>query len=33
MDSTVQATGGIPTALTVLRDIFNLARERGWRDR
>jgi homoserine dehydrogenase len=31
--ATVQATGGIPTALTVLRDVFNLARERGWRTR
>lgn len=31
VSSTVQATGGIPTALTVLRDVFNLARERGWR--
>lgn len=27
---TVQQTGGIPTALTVLRDVFNLARDRGW---
>jgi homoserine dehydrogenase len=33
VSSTVQATGGIPTALTVLRDVFNLARERGWRTR
>jgi homoserine dehydrogenase len=33
VDSTVQATGGIPTALTVLRDVFNLAKERGWRER
>jgi homoserine dehydrogenase len=28
--STVQDTGGVPTALTVLRDVINLARERGW---
>ncbi|MBV9280849.1 MAG: homoserine dehydrogenase [Chloroflexi bacterium] len=28
--ATVQQTGGIPTALTVLRDVVNLARERGW---
>lgn len=28
--ATVQATGGIPTALTVLRDVLNLARDRGW---
>ena len=28
--STVQQTGGIPTALTVLRDVINLARDRGW---
>jgi homoserine dehydrogenase len=28
--ATVQQTGGIPTALTVLRDVFNLARDRGW---
>jgi homoserine dehydrogenase len=27
---TVQDTGGVPTALTVLRDVINLARERGW---
>jgi homoserine dehydrogenase len=27
---TVQQTGGIPTALTVLRDVLNLARDRGW---
>lgn len=26
----VQQTGGIPTALTVLRDVINLARARGW---
>lgn len=28
--ATVQQTGGIPTALTVLRDVVNLARDRGW---
>jgi homoserine dehydrogenase len=28
--ATVQQTGGIPTALTVLRDVINLARDRGW---
>lgn len=28
--SSVQQTGGIPTALTVLRDVINLARDRGW---
>jgi homoserine dehydrogenase len=33
VSSTVQSTGGIPTALTVLRDVFNLALERGWRSR
>lgn len=27
---TVQLTGGVPTALAVLRDIVNLARDRGW---
>lgn len=30
--ATVDTTGGIATALTVLRDVFNLARERGWMD-
>jgi homoserine dehydrogenase len=33
VSATVQATGGIPTALTVLRDVFNLSLERGWRTR
>jgi homoserine dehydrogenase len=33
VSSTVEAAGGVPTALTVLRDVFNLARERGWRER
>jgi len=28
--TTVQDTGPIPTALAVLRDVFNLARSRGW---
>jgi homoserine dehydrogenase len=28
--STVEGTGGLSTALTVLRDVVNLARERGW---
>jgi homoserine dehydrogenase len=28
--STVKLTGGVPTALAVLRDIINLARDRGW---
>lgn len=28
--STVQRTGGLQTALTLLRDVVNLARERGW---
>jgi homoserine dehydrogenase len=28
--STVEHTGGIPTALTVIRDLINLARDRGW---
>jgi homoserine dehydrogenase len=33
VSATVQATGGVPTALTVLRDVFNLSKERGWRSR
>jgi homoserine dehydrogenase len=28
--TTVEHTGGIPTALTVLRDVINVARARGW---
>jgi homoserine dehydrogenase len=28
--STIQDAGGVPTALTVVRDVFNLARDRGW---
>jgi homoserine dehydrogenase len=28
--ATVAGTGGLSTALTVLRDVINLARERGW---
>jgi len=30
VSATVQQVGGIPTALTVLRDVINLARDRGW---
>lgn len=30
VESTVHGTGGLSTALTVLRDVVNLARERGW---
>jgi homoserine dehydrogenase len=30
VENTGGLTGGIPTALTVLRDVLNLARERGW---
>jgi homoserine dehydrogenase len=33
VSSTVEAAGGVPTALTVLRDVFNLASQRGWRER
>jgi homoserine dehydrogenase len=28
--TTVQSTGGLATALTLLRDVVNLSRERGW---
>lgn len=30
VSASVEDTGGVPTALTVLRDVVNLARERGW---
>jgi homoserine dehydrogenase len=30
VSATVQRVGGIPTALTVLRDVVNLAKDRGW---
>lgn len=33
VSTTVQQTGGVPTALTVLRDVVNLARQRGWMSR
>lgn len=30
VSASVQQTGGVPTALSVLRDVINLARNRGW---